>query len=132
MRETIYNTEFASITFENGIISVIFKKGPITIAIAKEIISKRLEFCQGEDFPLFISDTGNGISSLDRGARELMGGENSGKGINATAFFTDSPLNKYIINFFLRISNKQTKFPTKIFSNQDEAIKWLENFAKKK
>lgn len=130
--EIFYNTEFVRMTFENGIIEVIFKKGPITIDIAKEIIDERLKFSKNKKIPTLATDNGNGISSLDREAREFMGNGKALEGISASAFYTNSPLNKYLINFFLRISVKKTQFPVKIFSNREDAIKWLENFVENK
>lgn len=132
MEKTFYNTEHASLSLENDIIKVVFKKGPITLDIAKEIVDRRLKHSGNSTFPLLVTDNSKGISSLDRDAREYMGTGIATSGISASAFLTNSPLNKYIINFFLRISTKQTSFPTKIFSNEKEAIKWLENFVEKK
>jgi hypothetical protein len=79
-----------------------------------------------------ICDEGVGINGIDREAREFMGSEKAEKSIVASAFFTNSTFNKYIINFFLKISSKITPFPTKIFSNKKLAINWLENFVEKK
>ena len=132
MEKTFYNTEHASLSLENDIIKVVFKKGPITLDIAKKIVNQRLSFTDKANFPVLITDNGKGISSLDRDAREFMGTGIATTGISASAFLTNSPLNKYIINFFLRIASKQTSFPAKIFSNEEEAIKWLENFVEKK
>ncbi|MDB4089453.1 hypothetical protein N9544_07520 [Flavobacteriales bacterium] len=132
MQETIYNTDFINLSLENGIIVVVYKKGPITIDIAKELVEKRLDFCKGKDYPFLLCDEGIGINGMDREAREYMGEGRATEGISATAFYTKSTFNKYLVNFFLRISNKQTNFPVKIYSNKEEAIKWLENFLEKK
>ena len=132
MKETILESEFLEVIYDNKIIHVTFKKGPITLDIAKELVEKRLDFSKGKKFPVLVSDKGSGISSLDRDAREFIGAGKATEGISASAFYTDSTFNKYIVNFFLRVSTKQTKFPTKIFSDKKEAIIWLENFVEKK
>lgn len=132
MKETIYDSEYLGIVYDNNIIHVTFKKGPITLDIVKVLVDKRLEFSKGIKFPVLVSDEGSGVSSLERDAREFIGAGRATEGISASAFYTDSTFNKYIINFFLRISTKQTNFPTKIFSEKDEAIKWLQNFIEKK
>jgi|TARA_B110000908_G_scaffold159161_1_gene201059 hypothetical protein len=132
MKQTFFNTDFINLSIQDDILVVIYKKGPITLDIAKELVKIRLDFCKGKSYPLLVCDEGIGINGMDREAREFMGSGKSTECIIATAFHTNSTFNKYIINFFLRISNKTIHFPTKIFSNKKLAINWLENFVEKK
>lgn len=132
MTEIFFNTDFINLSIQDGILVVVYKKGPITLDVAKELVEVRLDFCKGKSYPFLVCDEGIGINGMDREAREFMGSGKSTEGIIATAFHTNSTFNKYIINFFLKISNKTTHFPTKIFSNKKLAINWLENFVEKK
>ena len=132
MTEAFFNTDFVNLSIEEGILLVVYKKGPITFEIAKELVEVRLDFCKGKSYPFLVCDEGIGINGIDREAREFLGSGKPTEGIIATAFHTNSTFNKYIINFFLKISNKTTHFPTKIFSNKKLAINWLENFVEKK
>lgn len=132
MTEIFFNTDFINLSIQDDILVVIYKKGPITLDIAKELVEVRLDFCKGKSYPFLVCDEGIGINGMDREAREFMGHGKSKEGIVAAAFQTNSAFNKYIINFFLKISNKTTHFPTKIFSNKKLAINWLENFVEKK
>lgn len=128
MNKIIYDTDFFSLTLEDEILVVVYKKGPITLEIAKDLVKNRHAFSQGNLYPILVCDNGIGINSFDRDAREYMGKGEATEGILATAFYTKSSFNKYIINFFLRISNKSSNFPIKVFSDKKEATKWLENF----
>ena len=132
MTEIFFNTDFINLSIQDSILVVIYKKGPITLDIAKELVEVRLDFCKGKSYPFLVCDEGIGINGMDREAREFMGSGKSTEGIVATAFQTNSTFNKYIINFFLKISNKTIHFPTKIFSNKKLAINWLKNFVEKK
>ena len=131
MQESNYNTEFINLSLEGGIIYVTFKKGPITLDIAKELVDNRLSLSKGKDFPVLLSDEGAGLTGVDRDAREYMASGKGIEGILASAFYTASVFNKLLASFFLRISNRESTFPTKIFSNKEEAIKWLQNFVTK-
>ena len=131
MEESNYNTEFVSLSLEEGIICITFKKGPITLDIAKELVDKRFDLSGERDLPVLLSDGGAGLTGIDRAAREYMAVGKALEGISASAIFTSSSFNKFLASFFLRISNRKSTFPTKIFSNKDDAIKWLQNFVTK-
>ncbi|MFT6002365.1 MAG: hypothetical protein ACI95T_001125 [Flavobacteriales bacterium] len=132
MTEIFFNTDFINLSIQDGILVVIYKKGPITLDIAKELVNVRLDFCKGKSYPSLVCDEGIGLNGVDREAREFMGEGRATEGLLAAAFYTKSTFNKYLVKFFLKISNKTTHFPTKIFSNKKLAINWLENFVEKK
>ena len=130
MKKNIYDTEYVNLSLEGEILVITYKKGPITLDIAKDLVEKRHAFSNGKSYLFLACDEGVGIGGIERDAREYMGKGKSTEGIIASAFYTKSAFNKHIINFFLRISSRSQKFPVKVFSDQNEARKWLESFDK--
>jgi len=131
MQEINYDTEFINLSLEKGVVIVTFKKGPITLEVAETIVKERLKFSKGKLYPTLGVDDGIGLTGIDREAREYLATGKALEGISASAFYTSSSFNKFLTTFFLKISNRNKAFPTKIFNDKEEAIKWLQNFVPK-
>ena len=58
--------------------------------------------------------------------RAYFASEEAAKIQSACALLVASPLSRLIGNFFIGLN--KTKFPTKLFSNEAEAMDWLKNF----
>ncbi len=58
-----------------------------------------------------------------------MASEEGCEGVVVAAVLLDSAIGSIIINFFIRVSKPLR--PTKIFTNEEEAKKWLSQFVKK-
>ncbi len=58
--------------------------------------------------------------------RAYFASEEAAKIQSACALLVASPLSRLIGNFFIGLN--KTKFPTKLFSDEDEAMDWLKKF----
>lgn len=80
-------------------------------------------FYVDEKFPLLID--ARGIKSITRDARTFF--TTNGRETNTMAFaiLIDSSVSRVVGNFFLGINKPAV--PTKLFSNEKDAVKWLMN-----
>lgn len=125
-KEIKYETKHYKFRFYDGIFHLTYLQGPIDITLAKEIVQKRLEVTEGKGVVVLVDDLG--LKSVDRNARDYFSSDEGVKGILAGAFFVRSVFGMYLANFFLKISLNKAKFPTKVFSDEQEAIIWLKTF----
>lgn len=115
--------------FTGGILTIEFAEG-ITIDLegAKQIVAAREKFTNGVAYPCL------GIASksitLTKEARDYFSSEEGMKGIKATAFIADSVFKMFLANFFLSVSVSKKRFPSKIFTEKEKAINWLNQFTK--
>lgn len=126
MEDFIYESEYYRFRYENGIFFGTYVGGPITLEIAKEIVSKRLELTKGEKV-LAIANVEE-VKGVDRDARVYLSSEEGNQGIRAGAIITDSAFTRHMANFFMKISFSKSKIPAKVFSNEEDAIAWLRQF----
>ncbi|GAB2842587.1 DUF7793 family protein [Ferruginibacter profundus] len=96
----------------------------INLPIAKEIVSARIAFARGQQWPVMI--IGNGIVSMDKSAREYFASPEATEGLIATAIVAESEFHRIIGNFFISVN--KTAMPVRIFSNVKKAEKWLTQF----
>ncbi len=123
MENFLYETDDYRFKFEDGIFYMTYKTGPITLSVAKEIVSKRRELMKGEDIWALIDDAN--LRSIDRDARDYLSSDEGIYGIRAGALLISSPFAKHLAKFFLMITVNKPKIPTKVFSKRDEALQWL-------
>jgi hypothetical protein len=87
-----------------------------------EVKKNNLKLTKGLDYAAIL-ETGN-YTSITKEARELMASSEMEVSRKATAFIITSLAQKLIGNFYLRV-NKPNSL-TKIFSEKENAIKWIE------
>ncbi|WP_027420841.1 DUF7793 family protein [Crocinitomix catalasitica] len=124
----LFEAEFYRFMMEDGVFHLTYIDGPITLAIAKKIVLKRLELTNNESVPLLID--GVSLKSIDKEARNFLSSADGIKGVTAAALLSNSPFTKYMANFFLKISANNSKIPARVFNNQKEAVEWLQTFKK--
>jgi hypothetical protein len=119
--------EYGNITFgkiENDII--FFKYRPsieIDIAMAKDLVNKRLDYTGGQSVYTLIDFTN--VKSVTKEARDYMNSPEGGlKGILGGAFLSNSVVATLFINLYLKVSSPS--IPAKFFTNTDDAITWLQ------
>ena len=112
--------------WRGGIIRGTYKKGPITLDLAKQVVQNRLKFADYKDVPIMIGE--NGLKSIEKEAREYLSSDEGIQGLKAGAIVTKSIFSRHIANFFIRISVIQPKIPTRLFSTEEEALQWLKQF----
>ena len=113
---------------EDGIARTKVKKGSeVKLEHAQENSVVVNSFYVDRKFPLLID--ARGIKSMEREARAFF--TTNGRNTNTLAFgiIIDSSVSKVVGNFFLGINKPIV--PTKLFSNEDNAIEWLKQFKEK-
>lgn len=126
MEKQSFENEYVKFEFDNNILRGTFKKGLVTLDIAKIIVFERRKFSNFKDVPLLICDLG--IKSIEREARDYLSSSEGIEGIMASALVTNSALSKHLANFFVNITVIRPKIPTRVFTNESEAIAWLKNY----
>ena len=118
---------FVDITLQNDIIHVQPHKNAIaTIKHMHQVHKSFQKLSNGIKHPALIDMTN--VQTMDYAARKYIA-EETGDVINAVALITNSPINRVIGNFFIGI-NKPT-YPARIFTNQQDAIHWLQEVTRK-
>lgn len=75
-------------------------------------------------FPILIDS--RGIRSMSREAREHFSTRGRDSKTNAFGIVIKSPLSRVVGNFFLGLNKPAV--PTRLFDNEEDAIKWLKNY----
>ncbi len=121
-----YETDYAKLEFTDGILRGTFKPGKVSIDIAHRIVEDRLKYTENRNVPILISDVG--LRSIDRAARDYLSSDSGIEGLTASALLTNSAVSKHMANFFLNITVIRPKIPTKVFSDEGEAVAWLKQY----
>lgn len=68
------------------------------------------------------------LTHMDKGGRDYLSSDEAKKGILASAMVVKTVIGKVVINFFLKLNNRNDNaIPNKVFNTEDEALEWLEN-----
>jgi len=119
-------TPFFHLRIKDKILVGTYKKNiRINLEIARAIVSTRISFTGGENFPAIIISTG--VISIDKPAREYLASDEGTRGLLASAIIVNSAFSSFLGNFFLTV-NKPKKMPVKLFTNIVAAEKWLQQF----
>lgn len=126
MRNFYTENEYFEFWIKDGIVYNIYKPSlkTMTIDIAKRIVRTRLKIVDGTTYPVFI-DTREALS-INKEARDYFAEKDAMKYINATAILVNSQTAKLLANFYITLS--RPKGCTKIFTNKDKALNWLQQF----
>lgn len=123
-KDSSKNRRVVDIYNENGIVFCNFASDCVVdLEIAQQMVKERLEFQNGEEYPVMIRL--NGLKFGTSEARNHMKKEGQ-KGIKAGAFIISNPVEKIIMNFLFTIAQPQV--PAKMFTNEKDALTWLEQF----
>jgi hypothetical protein len=120
-------TPYVSFKIKDDILYVVYLPGvTITLDAAKDIVKKRLLYTENVPYRLIVS--GEGLRAVDKEARSYLSNEGA-EGVIAGVLLVNSIYTEFFGNFFLNIS--KPKNPSKLFTNEQEALKWLEQFKPK-
>ena len=124
MRKLLTENEFTKIESEEGVIIGTLKVDLIDIDVVKGIIDLRLKVTDTIDpYPLLVNI--RGVKNSTKEVRDFLASPKAAERVTVTALLIDSMVSATIGNFFMRISKPAV--PTKIFTDEEEAIKWLNN-----
>lgn len=113
------------IWIENGIMFCKYKTGlNIDFGVAKEIISDRRKISNGISMPFLLDVTG--LLCIDTPARKYMAGYEACEFLSVGAICTNNKLLAFLGNTFILLDSPL--IPAKVFTDKEEALKWLEPF----
>lgn len=104
--------------------TVTFPRSIETIEDAKANIEVCRQLGQGVKRPILVDF--RGMRCQDRDARGYYGGPEASEVLSAAALVVGSALTRVLANFYTGLN--QTRFPTRMFTSEDEAIAWLMGF----
>ncbi len=91
---------------------------------AKEALDAAKKYTGNRKYPLLVDI--RLVKSMSREARQFYSSEEVTNNASALAFLAESTISKLLANFFLGLN--KPPYPTKLFTNEDEAIEWLRHF----
>lgn len=112
---------------EDGIIrQIIFSSTHHTLADAKENVATTMKLGKDKKHPMFYD--ARKLKSIERDARIYYAREEANKATCAAAIIVGLPISSVIGNLFIGLN--KPLYPAKLFSSEDEALKWLKGFLK--
>ena len=126
MKEVLLDNDYLKIEVENNVLIGTFKNEVVDLSVCHKITEYRLEIQKGKSYPLLSNI--KSIKNISKPARDFMASKEGCEGVVAAAVLIGSPLGSMIGNFFISISRPLR--PTKIFTNETDAKKWLAQFVK--
>jgi len=125
MKQNHFKNEYVEMWLENGIIHVVHSPYvTINLEIAKLNVAARLEIAEGKTYPLFADVTK--AKTMTKEARQYLSAGDGIRGISAGAFLIKTQIEAFLVNSWLRIY--PMSLPTKMFSEKEAALAWLETF----
>ncbi len=121
MKELLLDMDEIKFEIETDIIIGTVKLTLMDLALAKKITKHRLVLQEGKRYPI-LSNIRN-VKDSTRDAREFLASEEGCEGVIKAAILIKSPVSKIIANFFINTSRPIV--PTKIFTDERKAKKWL-------
>ena len=117
-------SENENVKFEiiEGILIATYKVKFITLKIAKSVVRLRKEFTKNKEYPALIKDYTT--VKLEKEARAYLASNKGTEGIYSVAVLANSIYKRTLMNFFMKVL--PPKMPVKLFSNEKEALLWLE------
>jgi hypothetical protein len=125
MKEKHFQNEFVEMWLYDGIIFI--EHAPfvtITLEIAQINVAARLKICDGKTYPVF-ADVRK-AKNMSKETREFLSKDDGIRGISAGAFLVGTRIEAWIVNAWLSIN--PLTVPTKLFTEKDKALDWLQQF----
>jgi hypothetical protein len=117
--------QFTTMWIKDGILYVTYQPSLIvTEEVARICVQDRLKLCDGKSYPMLAD--GRTIKSFERNARSYLSKGDAIRGLTAGAFIIKNQIEKFMGNAFFTIN--KPKVPAKLFTSEEEALKWLQYF----
>ena len=127
--KTESDTPFVHFLLRDGLLIATYKKGlKVNLAIARQIVQSRLDFVEFKPVATLIRSEGHMI--IDKKARDFFASPEGTWGLIAAAMVPCNPFDWALGSFFLHV--RKPPMPTRVFSHEDSAIKWLCKFVNEK
>lgn len=94
--------------------------------IAKQLVQCRKEACKNQPTKLIMVFPK--LTNMDKSGRDYLSSDEAKEGVIAGAMVTTTIIGRVIINFFLKLNNKnEDDIPNKVFNTEEEALEWIQN-----
>jgi len=114
---------------KNGISHCKYLQGLIVDAgIARDMVAGRLMLSNGTTMPILV-DARQGAYVM-HSARKYLASNHAYKNVSAMAILIDHHVMKVLFNTLLRL--RTSDVPARIFTNEQNALEWLEDYKEKK
>lgn len=118
------DTNYVTMFVENGIFYMCYKSLELLeINIAKTIVQDRLAFKKGIFYPSLFDI--REVKQSTKEARDYMANEGNDL-VLASAILVSSPVLRMMANFYIMVN--KPKNPTRMFTDKDGAVEWLNQF----
>lgn len=119
--------EYVRIYSEDGIvIGEIKQNAYIDLAGAKKIVEERKKFTNYSNSLILLDATE--VKGISKEARDFFGTNEGTELVIASAIYTNSKLSNFLANFLMKVNLINTYVPVRLFTNKDEAIRWLKKY----
>ena len=119
------DTPYVLYEIKDNILVATYKKGvKVNLEIARKVVSDRRQFLGNKSVPVMVIN--QGVLSMDKEARDYLSSAEANVGLKAGAIIMDSVFTSILSNFFLSVS--KPNIPARMFTNQEQAMKWLRKF----
>jgi hypothetical protein len=127
MKKILLDNNEITLELEDGIVNAIFKVEHFDLQLVQQLVEDRKKAFDGLLYPVIANVIS--VKSSTKAARDFFASEKGCEGIIAAAVIINSPVGSMKGNFYLRISRPLR--PSKLFTDETEAKKWLAQFVKK-
>jgi Na+/H+ antiporter NhaA len=125
MKQNFIDTDYAQMWFEDGLICVVFKSNLIiNLDIARNMVAERLKINNQIARPMLVDVSG--IVSIDMPSRKFFASEAATQYVKAGAIVVKGLIPQFVTQVFMKID--KPKVPSRIFTNADKAVVWLEKY----
>ena len=122
----IFENDLMRLVLKDGIVHGWYKKGVVDLEKAKRIVSERKAYTKGKTIIMLVRQ--EGLKGITREARQYLSSEEGVEGVAAGALIVNSAFESHMANFFIRITVIRPKVPSKVFTNEKNALRWLQQF----
>ena len=126
MNNEIITSSHKILLLDDGIVKLICFTRDETIEKAREALDAFKIISEGKKIPLLVDNRQQ--KSISREARMFYSGKEFTDQLTALAFVVESTISKVLANFYLGLN--KPPYPTRLFTKEDEAIKWLKTYLK--
>ncbi len=121
MKTLLFDNDEITFDVINGILVSAWKSKFIDISLVRKVKKYQLEILGGKSYPM-LADI-KSVRDTTKEARNFLASKEGCVGLIAIAILINSPVSKMIATFFIKASHPV--IPTKMFTDEIEAKKWL-------
>lgn len=125
---SMHETKYVRMFVQDGILFMYYKQlDLLEIEAARTIVKDRIAYSNGISYPCLFDITN--VKESTKEARDYMANEGNDL-VTASAIIVGSPVLRMMANFFIMVN--KPKNPTMMFTDQESALEWLQQFKKRR